>query len=655
RSRVGMGAGFCIIAEFAFENDRSGTAEQGAKQTTDFAAAGKREVKEENDMKALLLSLTICLATMPLPVMAQGESSANAGEPAAPTVSSPPPASSSVIAPGPATVPSTGAEMPASAASIGAPSLLAPSATRGSADASAASGDVIFEAMNDELARSMKLLKIEKHEKPYYISYRIDDDDYLYLTATFGAISKEQSPRHRTLTVDVHVGDYHLDSGNSGHMGGWEDFFDSSKMSLDDNYDAIRYRLWLRTDSQYKHAIAGLESKKANLQQRIIKDRPDDWSKETPLVFIQPRGKLVADREQLKARIKKFSSIFKDYPKIRESTVSLRTGISNRYFVDNEGSKSRVFESYCSIHANATAQAADGMTIKDSMLISALDPAHLPKDDEIAAQIRSFAKNLTKSVEAKDAEQYEGPVLFEGDAAASLFSQYLSNSLCARKPSDSAHSYEDVAQSRVGRRILPSSVSVVDEPHYRDAKGNLTVASYNVDTEGVAAQRVVLVEKGILKTLLSNRQPTQKVKSSNGHAFEGGRPRISNLVIQSSAAIDKDALKAKLIAMGKEDGLDYVLIVRRLNWPHGSQFVDASYVYVSDGHEERVRGAELPMITMSTFRDIAAIGNDVSPHPIIEGSANLITPSVILRDVEIQKPRSTNEKLPTLPHPYFEK
>ena len=75
-------------------------------------------------------------------------------------------------------------------------------------------GDVLFDAMSDELARSVAQLKIDKHDKPYYIGYRIDDTDTLDIRASFGAFTEDQESRARMLSVDVHVGDYKLDSGN---------------------------------------------------------------------------------------------------------------------------------------------------------------------------------------------------------------------------------------------------------------------------------------------------------------------------------------------------------------------------------------------------------------------------------------------------------
>src|ERR1700733_1012438 len=91
--------------------------------------------------------------------------------------------------------------------------------------------DVLFNAMNDELARSVHQLRIEKHDKPYYVSYRIEDCETLDINASFGAITKNRESRSRRLFVDVHVGDYQLDSGNMRSGFAWAELAGGSNLT----------------------------------------------------------------------------------------------------------------------------------------------------------------------------------------------------------------------------------------------------------------------------------------------------------------------------------------------------------------------------------------------------------------------------------------
>ena len=77
-----------------------------------------------------------------------------------------------------------------------------------------AADDVVMKAMRDELDRSMKQLQLEQLEKPYFISYRVQDRTSLDTSATFGALLSGGLARARYLTVQVRVGNYQSDNSN---------------------------------------------------------------------------------------------------------------------------------------------------------------------------------------------------------------------------------------------------------------------------------------------------------------------------------------------------------------------------------------------------------------------------------------------------------
>ena len=151
--------------------------------------------------------------------------------------------------------------------------------------------DIVLQAMQDEIARSMKSLKLNGHERPYFISYRLTEYDTKRISAASGAITDNTNTGWRNLKVDVREGNYHLDNSGfsmrptaalsalSGSAGG--------TMTIDNDYDAIRNTLWLRTDTAYKTAIINFEAKKNFLEQNNIPERPDDFSQEATTVSIE--------------------------------------------------------------------------------------------------------------------------------------------------------------------------------------------------------------------------------------------------------------------------------------------------------------------------------------------------------------------------------
>ena len=89
-----------------------------------------------------------------------------------------------------------------------------------------AQDDVVMKAMRDEMARSMGQLQFQNMEKPYFISYRIEDIDATTVSATLGSLTASEPGHRRMLSVELRVGNYALDNSNyfsvrsfSGGMG----------------------------------------------------------------------------------------------------------------------------------------------------------------------------------------------------------------------------------------------------------------------------------------------------------------------------------------------------------------------------------------------------------------------------------------------------
>ena len=80
-------------------------------------------------------------------------------------------------------------------------------------------------------------------------------------------------------------------------------------------------------------------------------------------------------------------------------------------------------------------------------------------------------------------------------------------------------------------------------------------------TRGVQAQRIIVVEKGVLSNYLTDREPIRDFSHSNGHgrtALAGApRPQISNLLVKASNGVPFEELKKKLLQMCKDQGRPY--------------------------------------------------------------------------------------------------
>lgn len=559
--------------------------------------------------------------------------------------------------------------------------------------AAEAEDNVVFRALSDEMKRSVSDLKLKGHDKPYFISYTVDDIDVQQMSASFGALSGRYAYRDRNLRVAVRVGDYNLDNtrfaGGGGFIiftsdGGGGGSFRMSDCTLDNDYDGLRHDLWLKTDAAYKTAVENLEAKKAYLRQNTVVDRPPDFSKEEAVVLIEKPASVQCDKEKWSEAVRKLSAIFKEYPKIDQSSVMFETDSINRYLVNSEGSKIFVSKPEYALIALASARTDDGVTLRDSETIYSRKEIEDGAVEDMEKRIKQMAERLSATAVAPVLEDYTGPVLFEGEAAAEFVLQTLAPNFnnplesLGSTYSSTSHALKD----RIGMRILPTFVSVVDDPTASEYKGQRLYGGEPVDVEGVRPKKITLVEKGILKTFCSSRTPGRYVRSSNGHA-RFFNTSVSNLFVLPDVTTNKKAMYAKLRKMGKDEGLKFVLVVRRVQnqmsamiGSHGRRYYElvgtgsgfkmnpAALVYkvdVQTGKEELVRITPFTGLGLGTMRDIVAMGNDSAAYPMLKSAGvdfeclSVITPSILVKELDLQKMDRDVEKGPILANPHFDK
>src|SRR5205085_1717039 len=127
-------------------------------------------------------------------------------------------------------------------------------------------------------------------------------------------------------------------------------------------------------------------------------------------------------------------------------------------------------------------------------------------------------------------------------------------------------------EGRQGARILPESFDVVDDATQTEWRGRPLFGSYLADEEGVAPQKVAVVEKGILKNFLLTRQPIRGFGSSNGHArlpgnFGASAAALSNLFVRASETVPAGELRKKMMEICAQRSKPYGIIVRKMDYP----------------------------------------------------------------------------------------
>ncbi len=579
----------------------------------------------------------------------------------------------------------------------------------------AASGadDVVMRAMRDELERSMRKLQLENLQKPYFISYRVVETQSCAAGASFGALldsycePEATEARSRNLGVEVRVGDYARDNTNffaPMNMAGVARplFTGGARVPIDDNYDELRRQLWLDTDSAYKTALDTFAKKKAALENRTRTDDAPDFSKEQAVTFSQPLPAVSWKRDEIENMVKSLSALFRESPGIDGSTVRLTCTTWLTRYVNSEGTSYVRPATTAAITINADAQASDGMPISDFEVIRANSIEQLPPREEIVKRIRALQARLEGLRKAVVVERYTGPVLFESGAAAELFLQALGSAF-AEVPRvvvddlrfERMYSANGGFADRVGARVLPEFLTVTDDPSAKEFHGQTLYGGYVVDDDGVTAHPTVIVDKGILKTLLHTRALVPGTTQSTA-SRRGNGPMPSNLLIGADKAVSSDQLRVELLRMAKQRGLDFGIVVRRMSNPMIQQSLGRSrmiimtrgnaagsidveplieaYKLFPDGHEELVRNLNINSLTLGSFKDIVAASDSAAVYtaPVrmsirspatrmtfaFPGGPNVVSvamPSLLFEDLSLQRPSGDVPNLPFTKHPFFDK
>src|SRR5262249_53222806 len=119
-------------------------------------------------------------------------------------------------------------------------------------------------------------------------------------------------------------------------------------------------------------------------------------------------------------------------------------------------------------------------------------------------------------------------------------------------------------REELGRRVMPRFVSVVDDPSIREYNGAPIFGSFEIDDDGVKAQRVTLIERGVLKTFCMSRAPTREFKKTNGHS-RGGWGAFGTIFVSSEQSTPVAELRKGLLEIGKREELDYVYVAKKLS------------------------------------------------------------------------------------------
>lgn len=554
----------------------------------------------------------------------------------------------------------------------------------------------IFKAMQDEITRNHKNLKLEASEKPFYIRYLLSDAHSLAIKASNGGLISSFSFPRKSMSVKLICGNEKMSNQNyfsDHHLSAYLDSFGLSRYFGDEfDYQSIRRGFWQLSDEKFKGAVEDLAGKTTALNRQVLPSSLEkllDIDLSSPKTLILPQKRLsLPQKEKYEAIARQLSAIFNDYPQILQSRVDIDSFDSNIYSVDTKGGRYLRPLSLAAIRIQAYTQADDGEPLYDMVNLYATSLEQILESENLEAKTKNMIARLIEKQKApKFDEAYIGPVLFEGQAVSELFIQTLfaenDGLLAYRRPifSDSdLHSMykiplENPFYLRLGKRVAGHDISVTALPRLKTYEGQALVGHLPIDSEFVIPpEKITLIKNGILIDFLNGRTPTPYSQVSNGHMnhsiisyrfIQHVGPSV--IKIESSKNHSFNDIKAKFIETIKKENLDYGIIIdsmepiassflnNAINYlPSSSSLIGVYRYYPDTDSKELIRTAEIANLSVRQLRNIVMMSENMTlcntaiSYKVMRSTgfggmpSSFIHPSMLLFDeLDIQQKKAT--------------
>ena len=530
----------------------------------------------------------------------------------------------------------------------------------------------LLAAVQEELDREMGV--IGKADPPaYFLSYTVTDSDRSEVTGSNGALLSSAQQRSRWLQGQVRVGGYQLDNthrvGNDGP--GFPGSF-GEPIPVDDDPAVLKRAMWRETETQYRAAAEAFIKVKTgkDVQVQSVAQGAPDFSQEKPQVYYGSRASYTLDRHPWEEKVRLYTHSFRSSASVLNSIVTFTAQAQNQYQVTSEGTKLQFGDVHYRLELFVQGKASDGMDLERYYNFDWVDPASAPEDKTVLAQCAVLQKELEALSKAPLADPYAGPAMLTGRAAAVFFHEVFGHR-------DEGFRQKDISEGqtfadKVGELLLPNFISIIDDPTAAKLGSTVLLGNYRFDDEGIAAQKVTLVDHGVLRNFEMSRQPLNGFPQSNGHGRrQVGLPpesRQGNLIVESSYKVTNARLRQMLIEE-----------IKRQNKPYGLFFDDISggftftgraqpqafhveplvvYRVYADGRpDELVRGVSIVGTPLVSLQKIMATGDTTEVFNGFCGAESgsvpvaAAAPPLLVSEMEVEKKQTSTDRPPILPPP----
>lgn len=470
---------------------------------------------------------------------------------------------------------------------------------------------VIFKAMEDEMQRTKDSLQFDRMPLPFFVDYRFIRGTVARVSASLGGVYRcVTAPIQSVGIVDMKLGDYNVTSQLQPYNRGR-----AFSIGQEIDYDLARRCFWESSDEAYKICLNHIGQKRNTLKTNPL---PEDDQNIPEMLqmegreYIEPTALTeLPDTAMMKATTAALTAIIAEYPQIYDTDAHYNYDLKDIYRVTSEGHKLRFAHPEATLKIDGHVKTPEGADLYDQINFAAKKLSDMPSIDELKQRTREFCELLIKKAAAPVIkEYYVGPLLLEDEAVNEAIVRNVVKNSC--RADRDMYKGSSTSSMKLGKRIVDTKISIhqlTDTPEYNGVK---LASNYKVDVDGVTPQKdLTIVEKGILKTLLTGRRPAIGAMQSTGNErLDAGSPFSSNLPgiihVTVEKAVPVSKIKDTFIKEAKKAGLDHAFIVKapKDGWRYLVR------LDLKTGKEEIVRTSDIPQPSRGDLMHIIAASKE---------------------------------------------
>lgn len=308
------------------------------------------------------------------------------------------------------------------------------------------------------------------------------------------------------------------------------------------------------------------------------------------------------------------SKIISNTPKIIKSVVDLQYTTNSKYFVNSEGSE---------IIQNFTDTIVDMIAIaNESGITQSINTTEGGRGgleqitNKINLKAEEIAINASRLINADTIKEDKGVVVMNPDFVSLLTHEILGHPSEADRVLGKEMAWAGGAwwKGKIGEKIGSKELNVFDDPTIKESLG-----WYDFDDEGVKTKKTTLVEDGILKKHMQNRETAEEFNTEPTGNMRATNYRFMPLIRMGCTCIGngnwnvdemiKEVKHGYLISDMKIPSID----MKRYNWSISCQYAQK----IENGEiSNLLRDVIVVGNAPEFFESIDACGNDFTVRPI---------------------------------------